>query len=53
LIVLERALKDVIVGDVAKAASPTFTPGTALSSAPAARVAGIAWMVSLLRTISR
>ena len=38
---LERALKEVIVGESARPASPTMMPGVALSSAPAARVAGI------------
>jgi hypothetical protein len=42
LIVLERALNAVIVGDKAAPVSPTTMPGVAFSSAPAARVAGIA-----------
>ena len=53
LIVLERALNEVIVGDsAAPVVSPTLIPGVALSSAPAARVAGICCTVLLLSTVS-
>ncbi len=51
--VLERALKEVMVGESAAPASPTMMPGVALSSAPAARVAGSLSMTSLLITICR
>ena len=53
LIVLECALKNVIVGDSAGPLVSTFRPGVALSSAPAARAAGSAWMTSVLMTTSR
>ena len=53
LTVLECALKNVIVGDSAGPLVSTIRPGVALSSAPAARAAGIAWMISLFITTSR
>ena len=50
---LECALKNVIVGDSAGPLVSTCSPATALSSAPAARVAGSVWMTSLFMTTSR
>ena len=50
---LECALKNVIVGDNAGPLVSTISPGVALSSAPAARAAGSAWMMSLFSTTSR
>jgi hypothetical protein len=47
------AEKNVIVGDSAMPLPSTVRPGVALSSAPAARDAGMAWMVSVLMTTSR
>jgi hypothetical protein len=51
--VVERALKNVIVGDSAGPLVSTNRPGVALSSAPAARASGSAWMIAVLMTISR
>ncbi len=50
---LERALKNVIVGDRAGPLVSTNNPGVALSSAPAARVAGSVWIVAWFMTTSR
>ena len=43
--VLECALKNVIVGDSAGPLVSTLSPGVALSSAPAARASGSAWII--------
>ena len=50
---LERALKNVMVGDSAGPLVSTNRPGVALSSAPAARATGSAWIMSVFITISR
>jgi hypothetical protein len=50
---LERALNDVIAGDIDRPESLTLMPGVALRSAPAARVAGMVCTTSLLSTTSR
>src|SRR2546423_7217151 len=51
--VLECALKNVIVGDSAGPLVSTCSPATALSSAPAERVTGSVRMTSLFSTVSR
>src|SRR5258708_29338736 len=53
LVVLECALKNVIVGDNAGPLVSTDNPGVALSSAPAARATGNAEMTSLFITTWR
>src|SRR6266850_7913745 len=52
-VVLECALKNVIVGDNAGPLVSTLSPGVALSSAPTARASGSAWIISLFKTTSR